>query len=66
MLENETLFTPKQIADKLQVNYRKILDMIHLGEIDAYKIGGAYRISLKQLNTFLENSKYKSFWKSKL
>jgi len=64
--ENETLFTVQQIADKLQVNYRTILDRIHLGEIDAYKIGGAYRISLKQLNTFLENNKYESYWKGKL
>ena len=66
MLENETLFTVQQIAEKLKVNYRTILDRIHLGELDAYKIGGAYRISNKQINNYLDKNEYKSFWKGKV
>ena len=66
MLENETLFTVQQIAEKLKVNYRTILDRIHLGELDAYKIGGAYRISNKQINNYLDKNEYTSFWKGKV
>lgn len=57
------LYTPKEIADILKFNYRKVLDMIHLGEIDAFKIGKDYRISENQLQMFLNDRVYKSYWK---
>ena len=55
--------TPKQIAERLQINYHKVLDLIHLGELNAYKIGGIYRISEEQFNKFLDDNRYKSFWR---
>lgn len=65
--ENTSKFlTPKQVADRLQINYHKILDLIHLGELDAYKIGSVFRISETQFNKFLVNNRYKSYWKSEL
>jgi hypothetical protein len=37
--------------------------MIVMGEIDAYKIGGVYRITEGALFDFLEKHKFKSHWK---
>jgi len=55
--------TPKQIAKMLQINYHRVLDMIHLGKLDAYKIGNNYRISDGQFNKFLMENRYKPFSK---
>lgn len=63
MIVDKQLLTPKQVAEKLNINYRKVLDMIVIGEIDAYKIGGVYRITEGPLFDFLEKHKYKSHWK---
>lgn len=63
MIVDKQLLTPKQVAEKLNINYRKVLDMIILGEIDAYKIGGVYRITEGVLFDFLEKHKFKSHWK---
>lgn len=65
MILNKALLTPKQVAIKLNVHYRKVLDMIVLGELDAYKIVGSYRISEGALFDFLEKHKYKYYWKNK-
>ena len=58
--------TPRQVSQRLQINYHKVLDLMHLGELEAYKIGGVFRISEEQLHKFLESSHYKSYWKGKL
>ena len=59
------LITPKQVSEILQVNYRKVLDMIALGELEAYRIGGVYRIRESSLNRYLESAKVKVYWKDK-
>ncbi|MEE8186794.1 MAG: helix-turn-helix domain-containing protein [Nitrososphaerales archaeon] len=41
------LLTPKQVAQLLQVNYHKVLDMIALGELTAYKVGRGIQDSRK-------------------
>ena len=63
MIIDKQLLTPKQVAEKLNINYRKVLDMIVMGEIDAYKIGSVYRITGVALFDFLEKHKFKSHWK---
>ncbi len=65
-MKSEQLLTPKQVSAKLQVNYRKVLDLITLGELNAYKIGSVYRIEPSELFDFLQKKKYKSYWKGKL
>ncbi len=60
------LLTPKQVSEKLQIHYRKVLEFIIMGELKAYKIGGVYRIEPGDLFDFLQKKKYKSFWKGKL
>lgn len=63
MIVDKQLLTPKQVAEKLNINYLKVLDMIVMVEIDAYKIGGVYRITEGALFDFLEKHKFKSHWK---
>ena len=60
------LLSPKQVAEKLQIYYQKVLEFIVLGELKAYKIGGVYRIEPGELFEFLQKKKYKSYWKGKL
>ena len=40
----------------------KILDMIHLGELKAIRIGKNYRIAEYDLHDFIESNRYKSHW----
>ena len=41
----------------LKINYRKVLDMILLGDISAIKIGRQYRIDKCDLLEYLKNNK---------
>ena len=56
MLESE-LLTPSEVSDILKINYRKVLDMILLGDISAIKIGRQYRIDKCDLLEYLNNNK---------
>ena len=56
MLEAE-LLTPSEVSDILKINYRKVLDMILLGDISAIKIGRQYRIDKSDLLEYLNNNK---------
>lgn len=60
---NMNLLTPKEVAQILKINYNKVLELIALGKIEAYKVGGSYRISSIALNKYLQSVKVKSFWK---
>ena len=56
MFESE-LLTPSEVSDILKINYRKVLDMILLGDISAIKIGRQYRIDKSDLLEYLNNNK---------
>ncbi|MFC1620185.1 helix-turn-helix domain-containing protein [Candidatus Neomarinimicrobiota bacterium] len=49
------LLTPKEVAQILHINYHKVLDMIHLGELEAYQVGGVFRISKSALQQYLDS-----------
>lgn len=51
------LLTPKEVANILKVNYRKVLDMIALGELRAYRIGRVFRISEGEVYRYLKSVK---------
>ena len=61
-----TFYTPKEVSKQLKINYNRVLELIHLGELSAYKIGRDFRISEGHLFDFLQKNKYKSFWKGKI
>ena len=52
---NIKLFTPQEIAIVLKINYRKVLDLIHIGELQAYRVGNSLRISEESLIQYLDN-----------
>lgn len=43
------LYTPEETAKYLQVGYRKVLDLIHLKKLGAYKIGKKYMIPIHEI-----------------
>ena len=55
MTENQ-LFTPTQIAKRLQVNERTVTQWLRTGHIRGFKIGKEWRISLADFEAFLEAS----------
>jgi excisionase family DNA binding protein len=59
----DKLLTPKEVALLLSINYRKVLDMIALGDMGAYQIGGVYRIPKHEIHKYLDSVKVKSVWK---
>ena len=53
-------YTPKEVGLMLKVNYRKILEIIIMGNLPAFKIGRQYRISHECLMEYLQNSQVES------
>lgn len=59
----ETLLTPQETAEILRIKYHRVLDLMHMGKLQAYKIGRKYFFSEAAINEFLEQSKFISPWK---
>lgn len=59
----ETLLTPQETAEILRIKYHRVLDLMHMGKLQAYKIGRKYFFSESAINEFLEQSKFISPWK---
>ncbi|MCH8272922.1 MAG: helix-turn-helix domain-containing protein [Candidatus Marinimicrobia bacterium] len=57
----EKFYSPIELSEMLNVSYRKVLDLILLGELSAYRIGGVYRVSQDDLNRYLQSSKVEVF-----
>lgn len=53
--------SPKDIARILQVNYHKVLDLINIGEIKAFRVGGVYRISPTDFENYLQSVEVEVF-----
>ena len=56
----QSLLTPQEVAQLLKFSYRRILELITLGDLPAFKVGNAYRIAESDLNKYLEDNRYKS------
>ena len=56
------LLTPKEISKLLKLTYGKVLEMIHLGELKAIRIGKSFRITEYDLHDFIEKNRFKSVW----
>lgn len=55
--EIEKIYTVKEVSEILKVHFQTILGYIKDGKLKAMKIGKGYRISQKDLDKFLEDSK---------
>ncbi|MFW6026734.1 MAG: helix-turn-helix domain-containing protein [Candidatus Woesearchaeota archaeon] len=50
------VYTAEEVANILKISYRKVLDLIKKEELEAKKVGKAYRITSNQLKKYLEGS----------
>ncbi len=50
----ETYYTLPEIAEKLKVSRRTVYRWVQAGELPAYKLGGEFRITERDLEKFLE------------
>ena len=55
----EQLYTPQEVALKLKIGYRTVLDQINLGRLEAYQISNRYRISESSVLRYLSANKVK-------
>ncbi len=55
MIEDK-LLTPPQVAQRLQVNERTVTQWLRRGHLRGFKIGKEWRVSSRDLESFLEQS----------
>ena len=54
MMNNEKLLTPVDIANRLQVNDRTVTHWLRKGHLRGFKVGKEWRVSVKDLEAFLD------------
>ncbi len=54
MMNNEKLLTPVDVGDRLQVNERTVAQWLRKGHLRGFKIRKEWRVSVKDLEAFLE------------
>lgn len=50
----DQIMTIKEVADYLKVNERTVYRMASAGKIPAFKVGGAWRIKVSELEKWIE------------
>ncbi len=53
----DRLLTTKEVAEKLRVHVKTVLEWINKGELEAIDLGQGYRIKESDLDIFLEHRK---------
>ncbi len=56
MVNNETLLTPVDVANRLQVNERTVTQWLRKGHLRGFKVGKEWRVSAADLEGFLQAS----------
>ncbi len=56
MMNNEKLLTPVDIANRLQVNERTVTQWLRKDHLRGFKVGKEWRVSVEDLEAFLEVS----------
>ncbi len=54
MMNNDKLLTPVDVANRLQVNERTVTQWLRKGPLRGFKVGKEWRVSVKDLEAFLE------------
>ena len=49
------LLTPKEVSNMLKINYRKVLELIHMKKLPAIQIEKQFRIKESDLYAFIED-----------
>ncbi len=55
-MTEDKLLTPPQVAQRLQVNERRVTLWLRRGHLRGFNIGKEWRVSSRDLDTFLEQS----------
>lgn len=55
----ETYFTVEEVAERLKVSRMSVYRWIKTGQLDAYKLGGEFRISEEAVERFLEAHRFR-------
>ncbi len=55
-MTEDKLLTPPQVAQRLQVNERRVTQWLHRGHLRGFKIGKEWRVSSRDLEAYLEQS----------
>ncbi len=53
----QELLKVRDVADRLKLGYRTVLDLINHGKLEAYQIGTKYRISESAYQRYLDSTK---------
>ncbi len=53
---DDQLWTPPQVAERLQVNERTVTQWLRKGHLRGFKIGKEWRVAQRDLQAFLEDS----------
>ncbi len=56
MMNDEKLLTLVDVANRLQVNQRTVAQWLRKGHLRGFKVGKEWRVSVKDLETFLKAS----------
>lgn len=56
---DEPLFTLDEVAEKLKIHPRTVLQFVKAGELEAVKLGHQWRFSASAIEKLLENAKWK-------
>ncbi len=56
MMDNEKLLTPVDIANRFQVNERTVTLWLRKGHLRGFKVGKEWRVSVEDLEAYLEAS----------
>jgi excisionase family DNA binding protein len=56
----ETYFTVEEVAERLKVSHMTIYRWIKAGDLGAYKIGGEFRITERDIQRFLETRRFRA------
>ena len=60
-INEENFYSASDLSTMLNVSYRKVLDLILLGKLNAYRIGGVYRVSKDDLDRYLQSARVDVF-----
>ncbi len=55
-MNDDKLWTPPQVAERLQINERTVTQWLRKGHLRGFKIGKEWRVSPCDLQAFLEGS----------
>lgn len=55
-MTDDILWTPPQVAERLQINERTVTQWLRKGHLRGFKIGKEWRVAQRDLQAFLEQS----------